>query len=50
MQYYISDTEKGIAGVMGAVLAMSGATYGLLVGIILHLLLKNKNKDKSLEQ
>ncbi|GHT00495.1 permease [Synergistales bacterium] len=34
-----NETDMGIAGVMGAVLATKGAAWGLAVGIILHFLL-----------
>ncbi|MDR2523866.1 MAG: hypothetical protein LBC93_09235 [Synergistaceae bacterium] len=34
-----TDMDRGIAGVMGAVLASKGAAWGLAVGIILHFLL-----------
>ncbi|MGL4912731.1 MAG: hypothetical protein ACRC3Y_09930 [Romboutsia sp.] len=45
------DTERGIAGVMGAVLAAKGATWGLGLGIVLHLVLCDftKKKVKKLE-
>lgn len=37
-----TDIERGICGVMGAVLAIKGATWGLAVGLILFFLLKEK--------
>ncbi|WP_312943138.1 hypothetical protein [Oscillibacter sp.] len=40
-----SDIERGICGVMGAVLAIKGAAWGLGVGILLSLLL-NESKNK----
>ncbi|MBS4536740.1 hypothetical protein GOQ29_14040 [Clostridium sp. D2Q-14] len=43
------DTQRGIAGVMAAILAIKGAAWGLAVGIILHVILigikKNKTED-----
>ncbi len=41
-----SDIKRGICGVMGAVLAVKGATWGLVVGIILYLVLKDASKEK----
>lgn len=38
----ISDIDKGIAGVMGAVIASRGAAWGLGVGLILYFLLTHK--------
>lgn len=48
MDLCTTEKEKGIAGVMGAVLATRGAAWGLAVGIILALLLKDP-KSKRLE-
>ena len=42
-----SDIERGICGVMGTVLATKGAAWGLIVGIILFLLLKEKSGKKA---
>lgn len=42
-----TDLEKGIAGVMGAVLATRGAAWGLIVGIILHITLSDLKKNKN---
>lgn len=42
-----SDIERGICGVMGTVLATKGAAWGLIVGIILFLLLKEKSEKKA---
>ena len=39
------DIERGICGVMGAVLATKGATWGLAVGIILFYLLYQSKKN-----
>lgn len=39
-----SDIERGICGVMGTVLATKGAAWGLVVGIILYILLKEKKQ------
>lgn len=40
-----SDTERGLAGVMAAVLAIKGATWGLAVGIILYVLINGNFKN-----
>jgi hypothetical protein len=43
-----SDMDRGIAGVMGAVLAIKGAAWGLAIGVILHFLLAfNPWKEKA---
>lgn len=43
-----SDIERGICGVMGAVLAIQGAAWGLAVGLILFFLLfEGKKKEQS---
>ena len=39
-----SDIERGICGVMGAVLATKGAAWGLAVGIILFFILHQKKQ------
>ncbi len=45
-----SDSERGLAGVMGAVLCIKGASWGLAVGIILYILIfgnfKNPEENK----
>lgn len=41
-----SSTDKGIATVMAAVLALKGASWGLLVGILLYLVCKDKKNTK----
>lgn len=41
-----TDLQKGIAGVMGAVIAARGAGMGLIVGIIMYILLFEKNYKK----
>ncbi len=41
-----SDTDRGIAGVMGAVLAVKGAAWGFALGIILFILLSDFKKSK----
>ncbi|MFW6409938.1 MAG: hypothetical protein ACOCZR_02740 [Halanaerobiales bacterium] len=38
MNYTITNEQKGIAGVMGAVLAVKGAAWGLGIGLLLHFL------------
>lgn len=40
-----TDMERGIAGVMAAVLAISGATWGLVVGIVVYVLLYGHFKN-----
>ncbi|MCR1899626.1 putative sulfate/molybdate transporter [Irregularibacter muris] len=52
MNTLTTDTERGVAGVMAAVLAVKGAAWGLAIGIILHVLLiaSKKNKDIDLTQ
>lgn len=42
-----NDTDRGIAGVMGAVLAAKGAAWGLGVGILLHLVLRDFTAKKA---
>ena len=43
-----TDIERGICGVMGAVLAIQGAAWGLAVGLILFFLLfEGKKKEQS---
>lgn len=52
MQYTETNEEKGLAGVMGAVLATKGAAWGLAVGLILHFIIgsgKNKEMEKANE-
>lgn len=46
-----SDMERGIAGVMAAILAIKGASWGLAVGIVVYLLLNGsfKNPKQSLD-
>lgn len=44
MDITITDLDKGIAGVMGAVLATRGAAWGLVIGILLHLALSDFTK------
>ena len=39
MEMCEGDIDRGICGVMGAVLAIQGAAWGLAVGLILHFLL-----------
>lgn len=40
-----TDMERGIAGVMAAILAIKGASWGLAVGIIVYLLLNGSFKN-----
>jgi hypothetical protein len=41
-----SKEERGVAGVMGLVLASRGATWGLAAGIILHLIVGVRDEFK----
>lgn len=50
MSMCTNDTDRGIAGVMGAVLAVRGATMGLIVGIVLHFILTDKKSKKTEEK
>ena len=45
-----TNIERGICGVMGAVLAMRGAAWGLVVGLILFALLYESNKKETAKQ
>ena len=40
-----TDMERGIAGVMAAVLATSGASWGLAVGVVIYILIKGNFKN-----
>ena len=42
-----NDTDRGIAGVVGAVLAVKGAAWGFVVGIILFIILSDFSKSKA---
>lgn len=56
MQQINSDAERGVAGVMAIVLALYGATYGLLIGLVLYFAVekgsffRKKNQKKEQEQ
>ncbi|MGI5099833.1 hypothetical protein E4N70_05220 [Treponema vincentii] len=45
-----TNIERGICGVMGAVLAMRGAAWGLVVGLVLFALLYESNKKETAKQ
>ena len=45
-----TNIERGICGVMGAVLAMRGAAWGLVVGLVLFALLYDSNKKEAAKQ
>ena len=45
-----TNIERGICGVMGAVLAMRGAAWGLVVGLVLFALLYDSNKREAAKQ
>ncbi|WP_125153252.1 hypothetical protein [Clostridium rectalis] len=49
MDMCTNDLERGISGVMGAILATKGAAWGLVVGIILHICLSDIKKRKKVE-
>jgi len=40
-----TDTEHGLAGVMAAVLAIKGATWGLAVGVVLYILINGNFRN-----
>ncbi len=40
-----TDMERGIAGVMAAILAIKGASWGLIIGIVIFILLHGNFKD-----
>lgn len=44
MELCTTNSERGIAGVMAAVLATRGAAWGLAVGIIVHLIVVDRKK------
>ncbi len=46
MKMAVTPTERGIAGVMGTVLAIQGPTIGLASGIVLWLLIEAFSKDE----
>lgn len=51
MEQIHTSTERGVAGVTAVVLAVHGAAYGLLAGLIMYLLLEKKsNKEKEIEK
>ena len=43
-----TSIDRGIAGVMGAVIVSSGATMGLVIGILLYILLDSKDEKESI--
>jgi hypothetical protein len=45
-----TDAERGIAGVMASVLAIKGATWGLIVGVVLFVLIYGNFKNPSYEK
>lgn len=47
MGFCKTETDKGVAGIMGAVLVAKGAAWGLAIGIVFYLLLKNYNPRKA---
>ena len=49
MQYAETNEEKGLAGVMGAVLATKGAAWGLAVGLILYFIIGTGKEDAKVE-
>jgi hypothetical protein len=49
MQYAETNEEKGLAGVMGAVLATKGAAWGLAVGLILYFIIGTGKEEAKVE-
>ena len=47
MEMCEDENERGICGVMGSVLAIKGAAWGLAVGLLLHFLLHFYSKNKA---
>ena len=45
-----TDMERGIAGVMAAILAIKGASWGLCIGIIVYILVNGNFKNPVLEE
>lgn len=45
MEYCKTDIDKGIAGIMGVILFVKGAAWGLISGIFLYILLAGFKKD-----
>lgn len=45
-----TDSERGLAGVMAAVLAIKGAAWGLAIGIILYILINGNFKNPEIEE
>lgn len=50
IQQVKTETEIGIAGVMGITLAIYGAAYALVVGILLHFIIERTNIRKNRKQ
>jgi hypothetical protein len=46
MEIAITNEEKGVAGITGAVLAIAGPTYGMAVGIILYFIIQKLGAGK----
>lgn len=46
MEFCKTDLDRGVAGFMAVILFTKGAAYGLIAGIILHLLLIGFKKDE----
>lgn len=42
-----TTTERGVAGIMAVVLAIHGATYGLIAGVVLYFLIEKTTLFKS---
>lgn len=47
MEQIRTPAEQGVAGVTAVVLAIHGAAYGLITGIVLYILIEKVFKDKN---
>ena len=45
-----TNVERGVAGIMAIVLAIHGATYGLITGIVLYFLMEKTSFFKQKEE
>jgi hypothetical protein len=46
MKFCRTDKDKGICGIMGAILAAKGATFGLIAGVVFYYLLKGPEERR----
>jgi hypothetical protein len=47
MEFCRTDKDKGICGIMGAILAAKGATFGLIVGVVFYYCLKGPQERRA---